>query len=130
MSPSAPFDTEASFVSMWKKPEEEDWTYKDLTSQRDTFATDEDIVICAQVESVAASDKTVTLLYVLRDENGIAVTDSSRDLKWDELWFDKYHTNLVPRPIKEGQTQSNPGKYTLEIYVDGQLLLTRNFTIV
>jgi hypothetical protein len=130
MSPSAPFDTEASFVSMWKKPEEEDWTYKDLTSQRDTFATDEDIVICAQVESVAASDKTVTLLYVLRDENGIAVTDSSRELKWDELWFDKYHTNLVPRPIKEGQTQSNPGKYTLEIYIDGQLLLTRNFTIV
>lgn len=130
LSPTAPFAADSDAVSMWKKPEEDNWTYKDLTSMRDTFATDEDIVICAQVESVAASDKTVTLLYVLRDENGIAVTDSAKQLKWDELWFDKYHTNLVPRPIKEGESQSTPGKYTLEIYVDGQLLLTRNFTIV
>ncbi len=130
LSPAAPFAADSDAVSMWKKPEEENWTYKELTSLRDTFATDEDIVICAQVESVAASDEVVTLLYVLRDENGIAVTDSSKELKWDELWFDKYHTNLVPRPIKEGEAQSNPGKYTLEIYVDGQLLLTRDFTIV
>lgn len=129
LSPAAPFAPDSDAVSMCKKPEEAKWTYKDLTSLRDTFATDEEIVICAQVESVAASDKTVTLLYVLRDKDGIAVTDSSKKLSWDELWFDKYHTNLVPRPIKEGESLSTPGEYTLEIYIDGQLLLTRSFTI-
>ena len=130
MDPTPVFTRESGNLSLWLCPEEEDWTYRDLKKTRNEFTKDERIAVCLQVQSVAASDDTVSLMYVLRNEEGQVVTDETKEFTWDSLWFDRRHANEVPLPKAVGESTSIPGKYTLEIYINGMLLLRRDFTIV
>lgn len=130
IDPAPVFGNDSGNLSLWLCPETDDWTYTDLEKTRTEFTKDEKIAVCLQVESISASEDVVTLLYVLRNEAGQVVTDESKEFTWDSLWFERRHANAVPLPIAVGENTSVPGKYTLEVYIDGQLLLYRDFTIV
>lgn len=129
INPAPVYDKDSSNVSLWLCPEKEEWTYKDLENLRTSFTKDENIAICIQVDSISASDETVDLLYVIRDENGQVVEDETQEFTWDSLWFERRHANTIPLPKKEGETTSTPGSYTLEIYINGMLLTQRDFII-
>ena len=130
IDPLPVFNDQSLNLSLWLCPEKEDWTYNDLQKTRTEFTKDERIAVCLQVESISASEDTVTLLYVLRNEEGQVVTDESNEFTWDSLWFERRHANEVPLPKAVGENTSVPGKYTLEVYINGCLLLQRDFTIV
>ena len=130
IDPAPVYDQNAGNLSLWLCPEKEDWTYNDLEKTRNEFAKDERIAVCLQVEGISASDDTVKLMYVIRNESGQVVTDETREFTWNDLWFERRHANEVPLPKAVGEGTSLPGKYTLEVYINGQLLLQRNFTIV
>ncbi len=129
ISPTPLYDVDSSNVSLWELPEKEDWNYNDLTNLRTSFTKDERIVVCLQVESIVASEETVKLLYVIRGDHGQVVTSEAAEMTWDSMWFDRRHANEIPLPIEEGSTTATPGTYTLEIYINNQILLKRNFTI-
>ncbi len=129
LTPAAPYLDNNDNASLWIAPDMEEWTWKDLASMRKTFTPEEEIVVCLEAESLIASEDTVKLLYVIRSEDGQVVNDTSEEMTWDALWFDRRHTNVIPRPIKEGETSATPGSYVLEIYINGQLLLQKSFTI-
>lgn len=130
IDPMPVFDDDSGNLSLWLCPETEDWTYNDLEKTRTEFTKDEKIAVCLQIERISASEDTVTLLYVLRNEEGQVVTDEAQEFTWDSLWFERRHANAVPLPRAVGETTSVPGNYTLEVYIDGCLLLQRSFTIV
>ena len=129
INPAPVYGRDASNVSLWLCPDKEDWTYTDLENLRHGFTKDEKIAVCIQVESISASEDTVDLLYVLRDEDGQVVVDEAGEFTWDSLWFERRHANEIPLPKKEGETASTPGNYTLEIYINGKLLIQKVFTI-
>jgi hypothetical protein len=129
MKPAPVFGNTTGNVSMWLCPDKADWTYKDLGNLRTNFTKEEKIAVCLQVETVAASEDTVELLYLLRNEEGHVVMDESGEFTWNSLWYERRHCNEIPLPIKEGESVSTPGKYTLEIYINGGLLVQRDFNI-
>ena len=116
INPVPVFGNDSGNLSLWLCPEKEDWTYTDLEKTRTEFTKDEKIAVCLQVDSISASEDTVTLLYVLRNEDGQVVTDESQEFTWDSLWFERRHANAVPLPKAVDESTSIPGKYTLEVY--------------
>ncbi len=130
IDPAPVFGNDSGNLSLWLCPEKEDWTYTDLEKTRTEFTKDEKIAVCLQVESISASEDTVSLMYVIRNEAGQVVTDETQEFTWDSLWFERRHANAVPLPKEVGESNSVPGKYTLEVYINGLLLLQRDFTIV
>ncbi len=129
IDPNPVYGRDASNVSLWLCPDKEDWTYMDLENLRHSFTKDEKIAVCIQVESISASEDTVDLLYVIRNENGQVVVDETQEFTWDSLWFERRHANAIPLPKKESESTSTPGNYTLEIYINGMLLVQKDFTI-
>ncbi len=130
LSPAPVFHSDSPNASLWLLPEKEDWSYKDLKQMRTEFTADEKIAICLQIESVAASDDQVKLLYVLRDADGQAITEERKETTWNSLWFDRRHANAIPLPIREGESKCLSGNYTLEIYINNLLLLERKVVIL
>ncbi len=130
IDPTPIFGNDSGNLSLWLCPEKEDWTYTDLEKTRTEFTKDEKIAVCLQVDSVSASEETVSLMYVIRNEAGQVVTDETQEFTWNSLWFERRHANAVPLPKEVGESNSLPGKYTLEVYINGLLLLQRDFTIV
>ncbi|MBQ2446587.1 MAG: fibronectin type III domain-containing protein [Oscillospiraceae bacterium] len=130
LSPAPVFKSDSPNASLWLLPEKEDWSYKDLKYMRTEFTADEKIAICLQIESVAASDDQVKLLYVLRDADGQVVAEERKEMSWNSLWFDRRHANAVPLPIREGESKSLSGNYKLEIYINNLLLLERKVVIL
>ncbi len=129
LTPAAPYLNDNDNASLWLAPDMEEWTWKDLSSMRKNFTVDEEIVVCLEAESLIASEDPVKLLYVIRNEDGQVVNDTSEEMIWDALWFDRRHVNIIPRPIREGETSATAGTYVLEVYINGQLLLEKSFTI-
>ncbi len=129
LTPAAPYLDSNDNASLWLAPDMEEWTWKDLATMSKTFTTEDEIVVCLEAESLIASEDAVKLLYVIRNEDGQVVNDTSEEMAWDALWFDRRHVNVIPSPIREGEASATPGNYVLEIYINGQLLLEKSFSI-
>ncbi len=128
LSPKAPIDTSLGYVSLWREPTKSNWKYTDLSVKRSTFGVDSSIAICLQVNSVAASDEEVHVTYAIRNSDGQVVNDISSVKVWNDLWYSRRHASAIPLPAAEGES-SVPGKYTVEIYINGKLLASAGFTI-
>ncbi|MDR0889867.1 MAG: hypothetical protein LBM28_04360 [Oscillospiraceae bacterium] len=110
------------YTSLWEKPGAAVWDYRNLSNQKATFSVEEEIALCLEATAKNASDDTIWLLYVIRDSEGNPVSDASKTCAWDEMWYNRRHTSTAPNP-------GVAGEYTLEIYVNRQLLATAKFTI-
>ena len=128
ITPEAPLTVESGYISLWVAPEGSNWTYTDLTNHTDKFKTTDQIAVCLEVRAVDSSADEITLTYAIRDENGTVVNDISRTMAWNDMWYSRRHASAIPLPAAASQT-SVPGKYTLEIYVNSQLLASAAFTV-
>ena len=128
ITPETPLTVESEYISLWIAPEGNNWTYLDLTNRTDQFKTTDQIAVCLQVLAVDSSTEEITLIYAVRDENGTVVNDVSRTMAWNDMWYSRRHASAIPLPAVGSQT-SVPGKYTLEIYVNSQLLANAAFTV-
>lgn len=128
ITPDAPLTVESGYISLWIAPEGSAWTYTDLTNHTDNFKTTDQIAVCLEVRAVDSSTEEITLTYAVRDENGTVVNDISRTMAWNDMWYSRRHASAIPLPATGSQT-SVPGKYTLEIYINSQLLASAAFTV-
>lgn len=110
------------YVSLWTAPTAENWDYRDLRNTTNQFTVDDEIAVCIEVNAVNSSDDEVLLQYVIRDAEGSPVTDAAKTLPWNDMWYSRRHAGVVPNPAVAGS-------YTLEIYINGKLLLTTPFTV-
>ena len=111
-----------TFISLWEKPAGNNWTYSSLSNSKKTFSAEEGIAVCLQVSNRDTSTDSIGILYVIRDADGNVVSDASTRCTWNEMWYRQRHASAVPNPGKSGS-------YTLEIYVNRQLLKSIGFKI-
>jgi hypothetical protein len=104
---------------MWLRPTQEDWTVNNLQYVRTTYKTTEQIAFaCESVSALEESDEEVTVLLVLRDENGNVVDHYTGKEVWNTMWTkDMYVGELL-------RTPQEAGTYTLEIYFNGRRVKT------
>ena len=112
--------------SLCATPSGSSWDHNDVDGYSSTYAggTSVSIVVYAK-EAVDKTDEKVQVLYVVRDEDGKAVSElcSVRTASWNSLWSDRYYYPTLAK------TPTKLGSYTFEVYFDGALALKKNFKI-
>ena len=97
-----------------------------LENATTTFTADQHLAFAVQVSYEATEeDKTVKTLYVVRDASGtpVQVYVPVEGRTWSGTWTTARHTgDGVEIPQK-------PGSYTFEVYFDGDLLASADFTV-
>ena len=120
--------TSASMTfSMCRTPKKENWTRRDLTTSSYTtaFAAGENASFLVRVKAYSLSDDKITVLYIIRDENGgLVSTVVSEEGTWSSMW-DKYGYCTLDIPA----LPQTPGNYTMDIYFNGSSAATQSFTI-
>ena len=112
--------------SMCRTPEEEDWNRKDLedSDYKTTFAIGEAAsFLVKRPKNSDSSDETVTITYLVRDENGQTVSLNELESVWDDLWNKRYCELDLP------QMPEAAGNYTIEIFFNYQLACSQDFII-
>ncbi len=112
------------FLGFFLKPEKETWTYRDLAVSRKEYRPSEGVAFAIEaIYGVSSSDKSVQTLYVVRNADGVPVDYYTGERSWDSMWTKALHVGSLDR------TPQTPGVYTLEIYFNGQLVTSKQFTI-
>ena len=112
--------------SMCRTPEDEDWNRKDLEDSDYTteFAVGEAAsFLVKRPKNSDSSDETVTITYLIRDENELVISVDEISSIWDELWNKRYCELDLP------QMPANAGTYTIEICFNYQLACSQEFTV-
>ena len=98
-------------------PKKENWDRHDLddSDYRETFKSGDKASFLVKLpKKVKKSDNKITVTYIIRDEAGVPVSLNSVESTWNKLWNKKYCELDIP------QMPENAGKYTIEIYFNGQ----------
>lgn len=103
-------------VAVYQTPEGDSPSYDDLGKAASDFLSTDSICFGLTTEATPeASPYEVTVLYLLRDENGTPVDYYSGSVVWDDLWAGGHYLGVLQR------TPAETGDYTLEIYISYQL---------
>ena len=116
-------------ASLCLTPDTADWTHEDLDSDNDyttTFDPDQkaSLVLYASKKIKSSKDDT-SIMYVIRNAEGKVIGElvSTETEVWNSLWTDRYAYLDIPK------MPSDAGSYSVEIYFDGALVTSKNFTI-
>ena len=74
-------------------------------------------------ENYQKSDDNVTVTYVIRTEDGKPVSLNNTTSTWNKLWDKKFCELDIP------QMPETAGKYTVEIYFNGQIITKEAFSV-
>ena len=82
------------------------------------------MVVYSQV-TVTMDDADTQVLYVIRDAQGNLLPElaSAQTMNWKNMWINRYFYPTVPNVPAEA------GSYTVEIYFDGELAISKRITI-
>jgi len=115
------------YVSMWLRPTKEEWTVNDLGTLRTTFSKDEAIAFaCESIGTPKDSEELISILLVVRDEDGRVVDYYNGEEVWNDMWTRRKYVGELLRTPQEA------GTYSLEMYFNGMIVETGkviNFTI-
>ena len=116
-------------ASLCLTPDVDDWTHEDLDSDSDyttTFAPEQkaSMVLYASKKFKTPKDDTA-IMYVIRNAEGKVMGElvNTETEVWSSMWTDRYAYLDIP------EMPSEAGSYSIEIYFDGELVTTKNFTI-
>ena len=113
--------------TMCKTPRDEDnWNRFHLSASDYTtsFRVNEKASFLVRARrSYGYSEDPITSMYVIRDMEGNLVCVSSATRKWSDLWYLSYCELNVPK------IPAQAGNYILELYWNGQLAHTTNFSV-
>ena len=107
-------------------PEGDDWGLTDLKSNRFTteFTVGQQAGILLSVSSnFILSNTNVTLTYCLRFENGQPFSENQETVNWATIWTGT--SCILPLPV----TPDMPGSYVIDLYIDGQMVSSLDFTV-
>lgn len=111
---------------MCKRPEYKNWNryYLDDSDYTTTFSSGEDAAFVVKLEkNYGDSYVTMHILYVIRDASGALVSTDTAAEEWSDIW-NYYYGELDIPSIPE-----RSGDYKMEIYFNGALAGTQDFTI-
>ena len=119
-------DTGDMKFNMLRRPEKENWTYKDAKDGpfTTTFTAGQKasfLVVLSHWQD--KSSDSIDILYVVRDENGVPVSADTQTTVWNDMWDNGYCELDVP------QIPAVKGAYTLEVYFNQKLASTTDFTV-
>lgn len=114
-------------VTTHRTPSDSNWRARDLSSATECsqFAAGESACLLMESSaSYAVTDDMITTTFVIFDSENklVSVTDSTRT--WDDMWSKRQSAVALP------ETPSQPGSYTLDLYIAGQFVTTVEFTVV
>lgn len=116
-------------ASLCKTPALEKWTHEDLDSDNDyttTFApNDPASLVLYATKKLSSSKDDTQVMYVIRDAEGKIISDlvNTETYTWVSMWTERYAYLNIP------ELPTEAGSYSIEIYFDGALVLTKNLTI-
>lgn len=120
-------DVTASFCPT---PSKSDWTYKDIAAEAytATYAPGSKVSMVLYSPAKAARSKDdISVMFVIRDSQGNALPQLTNTVtaSWNDLWNNRSRycsLNLPAIPAADGQ-------YTVEVYFNRSLVVTKNLTI-
>ena len=118
------FQIDDSSLSLYARPDEENWGFDDLDDAREGFEPGENAAVVLQApERFAAYDRDETLItLVIREQTGGVASFRTVSSTWNDIWRDgRYLTDL--------KMPDAPGKYQLELYFDSQFVNQKVFTV-
>ena len=113
-------------VSMCKTPDVEDWTHDDLTEEDYTnqfHSGDKASFVLHLNRSHADSLDDVMTTVVIRNASGVPVMAYSTTQSWYSMWNQRYCTMEIDQLPEES------GSYLAEIYFNGNVAGSREFTV-
>lgn len=120
------------FVNLLKTPDNDNWNHTHVNQGMYTtsFAPGDGIsVLMYYMKDFYIRHEDITVMYVIRDENGLVLSDyiAIENLDWrNDLWNGpNYHYCALDMPL----VPTEPGKYSLGIYFDGLAMTAVEFTI-
>lgn len=109
------------------RPEGPSWSHGDLTadSYKTEFSAEEipAIVLTARTNFSMSADP-VNIVFAIRDEAAQLISAEQLSTGWSALWTGIHCTLDLNTPPQE------PGSYTLDLYLNDQLLTTLQFTVI
>ena len=111
-------------MSLYQHPEKESWTYRDLSTPRTEFTTEETVAFAVQALSKLKNSKnSVSIICLVRSEDGGVVDYYTGSEVWNNLWVEHLYVGELKRPV------TAPGTYKLEVYFNRQLLAEHSFQV-
>lgn len=135
-SPAAPAFNDKSVnsanvtASFCPTPNKSDWTYKDIADDAytATYAPGSKVsMVLYSTSKSARSNDEFSVMFVIRDSNGNAIPQLTNTFTgvWNDLWNNRSRycsLNLPAIPAADGQ-------YSVEVYFNRALMVTKNLTI-
>lgn len=117
--------------SLCHTPANEDWTYEDVDNDSYTtsYAQGESasLVLYTNARFYLKTDE-IAVMFIIRDAEGKVIPTLVRTKisPWRDLWSDDAKYCYLDLPVMPADL----GDYTLEVYFDGAIALTKNFSII
>ncbi len=97
---------------------------EDTDTATTTFTTAQNIAFVIQASYDASDDdKTVSTTYIIRNYDGTPVYVYESERSWSGSWTTARHSGDLP------DIPQTPGSYILEVYFDGDLMISTSFTV-
>ena len=111
-------------------PVKTNWTYKDIGNNdyTSTYAPGSKVsMVLYSPQKADASNENTTVMFVFRDSEGNPLTNLTGivNTSWNTLWGNRSRYCSLNLPA----IPSLAGKYTVEVYFDNQLLITKTLTV-
>lgn len=111
---------------MCRTPEQAEWKWSEVPEEDYTtsFAPGEKASFVVHINCVyAISNDQIATMFVIRDENGIAVQTGTSVSGWSDMWRGGYGEMDIPElPV-------DPGQYTVTVYFNGKYAGSSDLTI-
>lgn len=118
--------TETMTFKMCKTPSWKNWDRYDLSSS--DYTTEFEIgqnasFLINSGHQYSTSSDEITILFVIRDENGAIVSTSTTTMIWKKMWYRSYCELDIP------SIPQTAGKYTVSVYFNGAFANEQSFSI-
>ncbi len=108
-------------------PSSGNWTKADLaaTDYKTDFSVGESAAFAVTLlDEYNTSPDIIVALFVIRDAEGnVVMTDNSQSKTWTSMWYRGFGRILIP------DLPDTAGAYTIEVYFNGMIAHTQEFTI-
>jgi hypothetical protein len=113
-------------VRMCRTPDKDRWSHADLDNDdyTDTFASGSKASFLLHAgRTYMVSEDIITVMYVIRNEDGKLISNNTKQFTWSSLWYKRYCELDVP------QIPDVAGTYSIEIYFSGAFLHSQQFHV-
>ena len=118
--------TEHITGSLCITPDTAKWDHDDVTTYTKEFSVGDSISAVVYINTkVEFNSADVDVLYVVRDGNGNIIPElcHGQTMDWKTMWTNRYFYPTLPT------APTTAGSYTMELYFNGALALSKVFTI-